>query len=125
MPSTPFLGSSRRPESVYKPGQYRGVHLTSIMSKAVERVSSQPLTRFLQQQGYGNAQWAFRRMSSARDLVIVYVAQWVLLIYQGRKIGVYLSDISGALDKVSRCLLIGKLSQVGLPSTFLDFLNSY
>ena len=37
----------------------------------------------------------------------------------------YLSDISGAFDKVNRCLLIGKLSRIGLPSTFLDFLNSY
>ena len=26
---------------------------------------------------------------------------------------------------VNRCLLISKLSQIGLPSTFLDFLNSY
>jgi len=111
--------------SVYKPGQYRGIHLTNIMSKTVERVIGLPLTRFLQQQGYGDAQWAFRKMSSARDLVTVYVAQWVLLICQGRKIGLYLSDISGAFDKVSRCLLIGKLSQIGLPSTFLDFLNSY
>jgi hypothetical protein len=111
--------------SVYKPGQYRGIHLTSIMSKTVERVIGEPLTRFLQQQRYGDAQWAFRKMSSARDLVTVYVAQWVLLICQGRKIGLYLSDISGAFDKVSRCLLIGKLSQIGLPSTFLDFLNSY
>ena len=111
--------------SVYQPGQYRGVHLTSIMSKTVERVIGLPLTRFLEQHGYGDAQWAFRKMSSARDLVTVYVAQWVLLICQGRKIGLYLSDISGAFDKVNRCLLIGKLSQIGLPSTFLDFLNSY
>jgi hypothetical protein len=53
---------------LYKPGRYRGVHLTSIMSKTVERVIGQ-------QQRYGDAQWAFRKMSGARDLVIVYVAQ--------------------------------------------------
>ena len=88
------------------------------MSKTVERVIGLPLTRFLEQHGYGDAQWAFRKMSSARDLVTVYVAQWVLLICQGRKISLYLSDISGAFDKVNRCLLIGQLSQIGLPSTF-------
>ena len=53
--------------SVYQPGQYRGVHLTKIMFKTVERVIGLPLTRFLEQHGYGDAQWAFRKMSSARS----------------------------------------------------------
>ena len=64
-------------------------------------------------------------MSSSRDLVTACVARWVLLFCQGKKVGLYLSDISGAFDKVSRCLLIAKLSQLGLPESFLDFLNSY
>jgi len=111
--------------SVFMPGQYRGVHLTSILSKVVERVIGLPLTAFLESHGFGDAQWAFRKKSSARDMVTICVAQWVIMICKGRKIGLYLSDISGAFDKVSRLLLIGKLSQIGLPSTFLDFLNSY
>ena len=101
------------------------MHITSILSKTVERVIGEPLVRFLEAKGYGNEQWAFRKKSSARDLVTLYVAKWALLICQGRRIGLYLSDISGAFDKLCRCLLIGKLSQIGLPSTFLDFLNSY
>jgi len=48
-----------------------------------------------------------------------------LSICKGFKIGVYLSDISGAFDKVSRQLLIGKLAQLGLPNSFLDFLDDY
>ena len=48
----------------------------------------------------------------------------VLLVCQVEKVGVYVSDIPGAFDKVNRCLLMGKLSQVGLLNTFLDFLNS-
>ena len=44
--------------SVYQPGQYRGVHLTTIISKTVEKVIGQPLTKFLEQHGYGDAQWA-------------------------------------------------------------------
>ena len=39
--------------SVYKPGNYRGVHLTAIMSKVVERVSGKPLVNYLQQHGFG------------------------------------------------------------------------
>ena len=83
------------------------------------------LVPFLEAKGFGVAQWAFRKKSSARDLVTMCLAKWTLLICSGRKIGIYLSDISGAFDKVSRCLLIGKLAQLGLPDTFLDFLNAY
>ena len=111
--------------SAFLPGQYRGVHLTSILSKTVERVLGSPLTSFLEQHGYGNAQWAFRKKCSARDMVLMCVARWVLLICQGKKIGLYLSDIAGAFDRVSRHLLMGKLAQLGLPATFLDFLNSF
>ena len=111
--------------SVYAPGQYRGIHITSILAKTVERIIGAPLVAFLEQHGYGNAQWAFRKKSSAKDLVTIYMAKWILLICKGHKIGLYLSDISGAFDKVSRTLILGKLSQLGLPSTFLDFLNSY
>ena len=111
--------------SAFLPGQNRGVHLTSILSKIVERVIGQPLITFLEQKGLGDAQWAFRKRSSARDMVTIYVAKWVLIICQGRRVGLYLSDISGAFDKISRTLLIGELSQIGLPSSFFDFLNSY
>ena len=58
-------------------------------------------------------------------MVLMCVAGWVLLICQGKKIGFYLSDIAGAFDRVSRHLLMGKLAQLGLPATFLDFLNSF
>ena len=111
--------------SAFLPGQYRGIHLTSVLSKVVERVIGNPLTAFLEARGYGEAQWAFRKKSSARDLITICGAMWSLLICQGFKIGLYLSDISGAFDKVSRALIIGKLSQLGLPGTFLDFLNDY
>ena len=46
-------------------------------------------------------------------------------ICSGKKVGLYLSDISGAFDRVNRCLLLGKLAQIGLPDIFLDFLNSF
>ena len=107
------------------PGQYRGVHLTSILSKTVERVIGQPLTAFLESRGFGDAQWAFRKKFSARDMITLRVAMWVLHICKGRKMGLYLSDISGAFDKVSRILLLGKLAQLGVPDMFLDFLNAY
>ena len=53
------------------------------------------------------------------------MAKWVLAICAGRKIDLYLSDISGAFDKIKKVLLIGQLSEIGLPDGFLDFLHSY
>ena len=111
--------------SPYLPSQYRGIHLTSIMSKTIERMIGQTLVPFLEARGFGTAQWAFRKQASARDLVTVCLAKWILSICKGSKIGIYLSDISGAFDKVSRHLLIGELAQLGLPNSFLDFLNDY
>ena len=111
--------------NVYDPRNYRGIHLTSILSKVAERIIGSPLIAFLQQHGFGDAQWAFRKKTGARDLVTCTIASWIVGICPGSKIGIYLADISGAFDRVSRSLLLAKLSQHGVPDQFVDFLNSY
>ena len=111
--------------SVYDPSNYRGLHLTTVLSKVAERVIGSPLVHFLQERGYGDSQWAFRRYAGAKDLVTIAVARWVLQVCQGKKVGVYLADISGAFDKVSRERLMAKLAALGVAPAFLDFLNSY
>ena len=111
--------------SVYDPRNYRGVHLTPVMSKVVERVIGNPLIAFLDQHGFGNSQWAYRKRSSARDLVLLCVSQWILAICNGKKIGAYLSDISGAFDRVYKDYMLAKLHSAGVADIFLDFLNSY
>ena len=63
--------------AVSDPGNYRGIHLTSIVSKCVERVIGQPLIAFLEAHGFGSAQWAFRKKCSARDLSLVCVSRWI------------------------------------------------
>ena len=111
--------------SVYLAANYRGVHLTSNVSKVVERVIANPLVMYLQQHGFGRNQWGFKKRCSARDLALMCVASWILTICGGRKIAAYLSDISGAFDKVFKDFLMAKLHSVGVPDLFLDFLNAY
>ena len=41
------------------------------------------------------------------------------------KIALYLSDISGAFDKVFKDFLLAKLYRAGVGDAFLDFLNAY
>ena len=53
------------------------------------------------------------------------MATWILDLHAGRKIGVYLSDISGAFDRVESSLLLKKLEAAGLNENLLAFLASY
>ena len=50
---------------------------------------------------------------------------WILAICKGKKVGAYLSDISGAFDKVFTPYLLAKLYRAGVGETFLNFLGSY
>ena len=59
--------------SVYAAINCRGIHLTTILSKVVERTIGNPLIAHLQSHGFGDHQWALRKMSSARDLLTVCV----------------------------------------------------
>ena len=120
-----FLAPLLKKGSAFEPGQYRGIHLTTILSKTVERVIGSPLINFLAIQCYGQSQWAFRARTGARDLVTITVAKWVLEVCRGRKVGILLSDISGAFDRVSREILLCKLAASGVPRVWIDFLNSY
>jgi len=112
-------------KSMYNAGNYRGVHLTATLSKAVERVIGNPLIAYLQQFGYGTNQWGFRKSCSARDLTFVCVSSWILAICSGFKIGAYLSDITSAFDRVFKDYLLAKLHSVEIADVFLDFLRSY
>ncbi len=112
--------------AVSKPWNYRGVHLTDVISKVVERTISSIVTPFLDRTGaYGNDQWAFRKKRSCRDLVALLVSRWLWALDQGFKIAVYLSDIAGAFDKVDRQLLTECLRLAGLPSELVEFLHDY
>ena len=56
--------------SVYAAINYRGIHLTTILSKVVERTIGNPLISHLQSHGFGDHQWAFGKMSSARIFLL-------------------------------------------------------
>ena len=104
---------------------YRGVHITPVLSKAIEKIIGDPLAKYLQQYGYGDHQWGFRKQCSARDLILVCVSNWILAICGGRKIGIYLGDITAAFDRVCKTMMMAKLFAAGVSDVFLRFLDSY
>ena len=111
--------------AAFKPGNYRGVHLTTILSKIAEKLICARLFPFLQKNAFGDNQWAFSTGLGCRDLVTMLVMSWILAICTGKKVGGFLSDISGAFDRVNMLYMLGKLHYRGVGPQFLSFLASY
>ena len=112
--------------SVSAATNYRGVHLTNVLSKVVERVIAHHLTPFFDRTGaYGMDQWAFRKKRSCRDLVTLLVCRWIWALDNGFKVAIYLSDISGAFDRVDREILVERLRRTGLTEEMIEFLYNY
>jgi hypothetical protein len=111
--------------AAFKPGNYRGVHLTTILSKVAEKMIALHLVPFLRKHAFGENQWAFTTGLSAKDLVAMLMCSWILAICTGHKIATYLSDISGAFDRVFVPYLLAKLQRCGVGETFLRFFADY
>jgi len=109
--------------SAFSAGNYRGVHLTAVLSKVAERVIGRSLVTFLHSGKFGPHQWAFTPGFSARDLVTALVMSWILAICTGHKVGTYLGNISGAFDRVYKDYLLAKLQAAGVGVQFLNFLS--
>jgi hypothetical protein len=111
--------------SAFQAGNYRGVHLTSILSKIAEKVIGRRLITFLQSGKFGPNQWAFTPGLSSRDLVTALMMSWILAACTGKKIVGYLSDITGAFDRVCKEYLMAKLYAAGIGETYLNFIDAY
>ena len=108
------------------PVNYRGIHLTAVTSKVVERVLGRVLVNFLDKSdAYGETQWAFRPQRSCRDLITLLICTWLWEMECGHKIGLLLTDIFGAFDRVESARLVEKCRAAGVGPLFCDFLEAY
>ena len=97
-----------------------------MLSKVVERVLDKLFDSYSLRSGaYGVNQFAFQRGLSCSDLVVTLICSWMLALQDGKRIGVYLSDISGAFDKVDTDFLLAKIAAAGFNHDFMEFLRSY
>lgn len=112
-------------KSIHNPLHYRGVHLTSVLSKVVEQLLSNVLLPFWEKiDAFGNDQWAFRKKRSYRDLVTLLVASWIMAVHIGNKVGIYLSDIA-AFDRVFKQYMLAKCRRAGASDCFPAFLSEF
>ena len=70
-------------------------------------------------------QWASRRQRSRQDMIAVLMSNWLLALNSGKKVGIYLSNISGAFDRVKKSLMMRKAARTGLSPMWLKFIDSY
>ena len=113
-------------KSVFDAENYRGVHITTILSKVVERVIGCPLLHMFEAENcFGVHQWAYRKHRSSKDLITLLVCSWIFAFCCGKCVGAFLSDISGAFDRVFTPFLLSKLRSHGMGQKYLRFLTSF
>ena len=113
--------------SPVNPDLYRGVYLTSQISKFVERVLAYrlivPLARNL---GIcGENQFAYTRGRGARDVIAFLVMFWLFAFAAGKKVALYCSDVVGVFDKVEKSRLLEKFRRVGLHPKLVEVLDTW
>jgi len=96
------------------------------LSKVAERIIGGPLLRFFETANcYGKHQWAYRKHRSSSDLITLLVCSWLFSFCSGNCIGAFLSDISGAFDRVFTPFMLARLRAHGIGRKYLKFLQSY
>ena len=107
-------------------GNYRGVHLTSQLSKVAERMLQQMYAPFIYASvAFGPNQFAYAAGRGARDALALMVLTWLDGFERSLKFAVYCSDVSGAFDKVRRERLEAKLHAKGIHPSIVAVLSSW
>ena len=74
---------------------------------------------------FGQNQFAYSVERGARDALLYLMLSWLLTLANGKKIGIYCSDVSGAFDKVDAQRLLMKLRLFGLHPQLLEVIKSW
>jgi hypothetical protein len=113
-------------KSVYDAANYRGIHLTSQLSKATERFLGASFFPALENaDAYGEHQFAYRKKRGARDVLAYVTLEWITALNDRCNVAVYCSDVSGAFDRVDTQRLTDKLKAAGLEERTVKVVNSW
>lgn len=96
------------------------MHLTSQLSKVVERALLKQCMPFLKSVGaYGPNQFAHTPKRGSRDALAYLILRWLSALARGRKIGVYCSDVAGPFGKVCTNNFVKKLEAKKLDKSII------
>ena len=111
--------------ATFLPKNYRGIHLTTQLSKVIERLFLSTLAPYVELRTLaGNNQFAFTKNRGSRDVLALLAMRWVRAIEAGQKVLVYCADVAGAFDKVPKTRLLDKLAATGIDPKLLKVTGS-
>ena len=107
-------------------GNYRGIHLTPQIPKAMERFLGSMIRNLTSlPANIGANQFAYQRERGARDALAFIVLTWIHGFNDNLKFALYCSDVSGAFDWVKRERLRAKLRAKIVPEEFVSIFDAW
>ena len=106
---------------------YRGIHLTSRVSKIIERIIAHIfITPYVTSMSlYGENQFAYTKARGSRDALAYFVLSCLLAFARGHKVAFYQADVAGAFDRVDSRILLQKCRRTGLHPKISKLLSSW
>ena len=118
-----FKGKGKCPTD---PSSYRPISLLPAMSKILEVVVKDALTRhLLQTNSLPNSQYGFRTGRSTTTAIGAAHAHWTKALQRGKIVGILAFDFSSAFDTVDPETLLSKLHGSGVQGKELKWFQSY
>ena len=121
---SPILKPGKRDNST--PYSYRGISLTCVLSKLLEKIAHQQLESYFKKQGAKHENpYGFRKGRSCADLLLGAIDDWMIAKDRKLSTAIVFIDLSKAFDNVQHDKLLLKLQKLGVGGTVLKWLHSY
>ena len=112
--------------ATFIPGNYRGIHLTPHISKAMERFFRLMIVPYISAPWcIGHHQFADQKERGARNALALMMLNWISGFNDKFKFSVCCSDVSGAFDRVNRKRLIQKILAKGVRNDIVKVFASW
>ena len=108
------------------PANYRGISLTCIISKLLEKIVCNQVSAFMTENGvFSEYQYGFRKARSCSDLLVATIDDWHLAQDANKYTAIAFIDLSKAFDNVRHATLLLMLQKFGLGGTVLQWFFNY
>jgi hypothetical protein len=105
---------------------YRGIHVTDILSKCTERLLAAHFMPHLRRvEAFGDHQFAFLEKRGCKDALVFFVCNWLRSLAAGKVVALYCADVEGAFDRVDAGRLVSKLANFGISGPLLDVMRDW
>ena len=108
------------------PTNYRPISILPTLSKIMEKVVHSQFYEFLNSHDLlSSKQFGFRPKYSTATALSNFVDEVLLNMEQGNLCGAVFLDLKKAFDTVDRCILLSKLSEIGVSPSSIKWFESY